>query len=156
MTYQPIQPTLNHLMQVSIIVAPPRDVGDVVTGKRRFVPIMGGKFVGEKLKGRVLPSGGDWLLQRADGSSQMDARYTLETDAGELIYVQDRGFRHGPQHTMLRLGRGEAVNPKDYYFRTCAQIETGAEKLSWLNRTLVIGSGMRQAGEVTIDFYCVA
>jgi hypothetical protein len=142
-------------MRVRLMVAAPQLVGSGPAGSRRIVAITGGEFNGARLNGAVLPGGGDWTTQRGDHCTQLDARYTLECEDGALIYVQDRGLRHGPEHTMARLAKGEPVNPRDYYFRTAAQLETGSAKYAWLNRAVVVGSGMRQADEVTIDFYSV-
>jgi hypothetical protein len=143
-------------MRVFITVASAQVVGDGPVGNRRIIAITGGEFAGPKLKGNVLPGGGSWQVQRSDHCAQLDARYTLETDDGALIYVQDRGLRHGPEHTMARLAKGEQVNPRDYYFRTTVELETAAPRYAWLNRTVVVGSGMRQGNEVTINFYSVA
>lgn len=143
-------------MRVSLVVTAPQLVGAAPTGGRRIVTITGGEFTGRRLNGRVLEGGGDWTIQRSDHCTLLDARYTLETDDGALIYLQERGLRHGPEHTMARLAKGEPVNPKDYYFRTMAELETAAPKYTWLNRTLVVGSGMRHGDELTTDFYTVA
>lgn len=156
MSFEPAAPTLEHLMRVRLMVAPPKVLGDGPTGRRRMVAISGGEFEGPRLAGKVLPGGGDWLLQRRDHCTELDARYTLETDDGALIYVQDRGLRHGPEHTMARLAKGEPVNPRDYYFRTAARLETGSTRYGWLNQMVVVGSGMRHPDGVVIDFYRVS
>ena len=143
-------------MRVRLLMAPPQHLGAGPTGHRRVLPVTGGDFTGEKLQGRVLAGGGDWTMQRSDHCTELDARYTLETDDGALIYVQDHGLRHGPEHTLARLAKGEPVNPRDYYFRTTARLETAAPKYGWLNRLIVVGSGMRHGDEQTIDFYTLA
>ncbi len=140
-------------MRVRIDAGAPVTIGSGPWGDRRLIPIVGGEFVGSRLRGKVLAGGGDWLVQRPDGCIQLDARYTLETDDGALIYLYDRGLRHGPPEVMARLARGEAVNPQEYYFRNNAAFETAAEAYAWLNRTVVIGSGMRGPDGVVIDFY---
>jgi len=150
-----VQPQLQLLMRVQLQVATPLLLGNLPSGQRKFVAIGGGEFSGPELKGRIIPGGGDWLLQRADGCIELDARYTLEANDGALIYLQDRGFRHGPEAVMQRLAAGEAVPASAYYFRTCARLETAAPQYQWLNSALVIGSGCRQAAGVAIDFYRV-
>ena len=72
-------------------VGPPLDVGPVPGGRRRIIPILSGTFEGSGMKGRVLPGGADWQIVRADGLGELDTRYTLETDDGKLIYVQNAG-----------------------------------------------------------------
>src|ERR1700730_9600262 len=51
-------------------------------GARRYYSAIGGSFEGPRLRGEVLPDGGDWLLTRPDGVLQQDARITLKTDDG--------------------------------------------------------------------------
>lgn len=142
-------------MRVHLTVAPPQAMGEGPTGSRVVVGITGGEFAGDRLSGIVLPGGGDWLVYRRDQCAELDARYCLQTTEGELIYVQDRGLRHGPEHVMGRLARGHLVDPSQYYFRTAARLETSSARYAWLNRTVVIGSGMRRPDGVVIDFFAV-
>ncbi|MGQ9426274.1 DUF3237 domain-containing protein [Gilvimarinus sp. F26214L] len=155
MNFDPVVPLLEPLLRVRLRVAPPRQLGQTPLGTRRFVRILGGEFQGEGLEGQVLEGGGDWLLQRGDDSFQLDARYTLQTAGGELIYVQDSGLRHGAAETMQRLANGEAVDPAHYYFRTSARLETGSATYDWLNGLIVVGSGARGADGVVVDFFAV-
>jgi len=75
------------LMTVRIAAAPPQKLGMVPHGTRTVVPVTGGDFEGPRLRGLVLPGGGDWLLLRSDGVLELDLRITLETDDGALITV---------------------------------------------------------------------
>jgi hypothetical protein len=79
----------------------------------------------------------------------------LETDAGELLYVQSRGVRHGSAEVLARLGRGEDVDANEYIFRTSTQIETAAPRLDWLNKGVFISVGGRQATGVIYETYLV-
>lgn len=156
MSREPVIPTLEHLLRVHLTLTPPLLVGSGPAGSRRIATINGDEFTGPRLRGNVLAGGGDWTIQRSDHCAQIDARYTLETDDGALVYVQERGLRHGPEHTMARLAKGEPVNPRDYYYRTTAQLETGSPRYAWLNRSVVVGSAMRLGDTVTVDFYTIA
>ena len=124
-------------------VAPPREVGPAPRGTRRFFAAIGGSFEGPRLRGEVLPDGGDWLLIRPDGVLEQDVRITLKTDDGALIYVRYAGMRHARPEIMAKLARGETVDPSEYYFRVAPVFETGAEKYSWLNNILAVGVGER-------------
>jgi hypothetical protein len=48
----------------------------------------------------------------------------METDRGDLLYVQSRGVRHGTPEAIARLGCGEDVNPAEDTLRTSTEIET--------------------------------
>src|SRR5213076_3053470 len=129
------------LMTVRIIAAPLQKFGAVPHGVRSFVPVAGGDFEGERLRGRVLPGGGDWLLLRSDGVLELDLRITLETDDHALIYMTFQGLRHGPPDAIAALGRGEVVDPASYYFRTLPRFETSSDAYAFLNRIITVGVG---------------
>jgi len=129
------------LMTVRLLAAAPQKLGAVPHGTRSFVPVTGGDFDGPRLRGKVLPGGGDWLLLRSDGVLELDLRITLETDDHALIAMTFQGLRHGPPDVIAALGRGEAVDPARYYFRTLPRFETSAEAYAFLNRIVAVGSG---------------
>ena len=129
------------LMTVRIAAGPAQKLGSVPHGIRSFVPVTGGDFQGPRLRGKVLPGGGDWLLLRSDGALELDLRITLETDDQALIYMTFQGLRHGPADAIAALGRGEVVDPARYYFRTVPRFETSAERYGFLNRIVTVGAG---------------
>jgi hypothetical protein len=112
------------------------DLGQTPLGRRRIVRVTGGTFEGPRLRGTVLPGGGDWFVERADGVRQLDVRITLRTDDGALSYAHYPGLFHAGPGVMDRLLRGETVDPSEYYFRTAPMFETTAEKYVWLNRVV--------------------
>ena len=144
---------LEPLLKASISLAPAQELGEAPFGRRRIVPISGGSFSGAKLRGRVLPGGADWQLVRADGVADLDARYTLETDDGALIYVRNRGYRHGPADVMRRLAAGEAVDPSLYYMRTTPRFETGDTRYAWLNRMVCVATASRLPNAVHLEVF---
>jgi hypothetical protein len=145
--------TLEPLFRAEITLAPAQELGDAPLGRRRIIPITGGRFRGERLSGRVLPGGADWQIVCADGLAQLEARYTLETDDGALIYVRNVGLRHGPADVLARLAAGEPVDPSRYYMRTTPTFETGAERYRWLNRTVCVATGARRKAAVELDVF---
>ena len=144
---------LQPLLTAQIALAPPQELGEAPLGRRRIIPIAGGSFRGEKLRGRVLPGGADWQIVRADGVADLDARYTLETEDGALIYVRNRGYRHGPEAVIRRLAAGEAVDPALYYMRTTPRFETGDARYAWLNRIVCIASASRLPQAVHLEVF---
>ena len=155
MDFAPVTPQLEHLCRATVTLATPQELGATPLGERRIIPITGGSFAGERLNGTILPGGADWQLVRPDGAALLDARYTLQTDDGALIYVSNRGLRHGPPAVLARLRRGEIVDPAEYSFRTAPTFETGTPAYAWLNDLLAVCSGVRTANAVILDFYAV-
>ena len=133
------------LMTLQVVVMGAQKIGAAPHGTRVFVPIGSGDFEGPRLRGRVLPGGGDWTLLRGDGVLELDLRLTLETDDGALIHMRSFGLRHGPPEVIAALGRGESVDPSTYYFRTTPRFETGHPKYAFLNLLLAVSSGDRRA-----------
>ena len=146
-------PTLQLLYTSSIDIAAPLDVGKAPYGQRRIINITGGAFAGPRLSGRILPGGADWQIVRSDGIVEVDARYTLETDDGALIYITNWGLRHGPPGVIGRLSAGEPVDPREYYFRTTPTFETAAPAYAWLNGVIAVAAGERRADAVIITVY---
>ena len=144
---------LQHLLRAEITLAPAQELGDTPQGRRRIINITGGSFTGDRLSGRVLPGGADWQVIRTDGVADLDARYTLETNDGALIYVRNHGLRHGPPEVLKQLMAGEAVDPSRYYMRTTPTFETGDARYTWLNRIICVATGARRAAAVELDVY---
>jgi len=132
------------LMVLQVFVAPPQKLGAVPHGTRVIAPITSGTFEGPRLRGKVLPGGGDWTLSRSDAVLELDLRITLETDDGALISMSSFGFRHGPPEVLAALARGDSVDPSKYYFRTAPRFETSAPPYEFLNRLIAIASGDRR------------
>jgi len=140
-------------LRITADLEPILDLGRTPYGERRVIHIVGGRFEGPRLQGRIIPGGADWQILRADGVADLRARYTLETDAGELILVRSDGLRHGPADVIARLARGESVDPSHYYFRTILRFETSSQKLAWLNRILSVARGRREPDAVELDVF---
>jgi hypothetical protein len=153
MELKPPIPRLEPLCHVAVKIGAPQLLGSVLTGERRIIPIIGGRFEGAKMRGEILSGGADWQIVAADGTAILEARYTLRTDDGALIYVRNNGFRHGPPEVLAAIARGEQVDPNKYYFRASPTFETGDKKYAWLNRIICICSGVRTKEEVLLDFY---
>lgn len=133
---------------------PPVVIGNGPEGLRRFIPISGGTFAGPLLSGKVVPGSGDWQVVRPDGALKVEARYTLETNAGTLIAVNNRGIRCAEPDVMAKLMRGEPVPPGSFYFRTAATFEAplGSE-CEWVNRTIFVATAEREPNAVVVHFF---
>ena len=152
---QPVPPSpgLIFEFEVRAQLGTPIEVGQVPRGRRRIIPIVGGTFAGPRLKGRVLNQGADWQIVRADGFTEIDTRYLLETDSKHLIYVQNAGMRDAAPDVLAKLAAGELVDSKLVYFRTVPAFETSAPELQWLMRSVFVATGERYPDSVVIKFW---
>ena len=144
-------PQFEFLCALSVDVGEIISMGSAPLGERRVVPIVGGTFEGPQVRGEVLSGGADWQVVRRDGVLDLDARYALREARGGLIEVRSQGYRHGPPEVLSALARGEVVDPARYFFRTVMRFESGAEELSWLNRTIAVATAERHARRVELQ-----
>jgi len=142
------------LFTITMKLPPVLELGDTPAGNRRVFTVSGGGFIGDRLRGEVLPqAGSDLLLVRADRSYQQDVRLILRTDDGALILMTYRGIRYASPEVSDRIARGERVVRSDYYLRTAPFFETSSPKYSWLNKIVSVGIGERQPDGVTYELF---
>ena len=113
------------LMLLRFETSATEEVGSTPHGELSIFPVIGGSFEGERLRGKVLAGGGDWVTEKADGTFELDLRVTLETEDGALIHMTFTGVRDDGNH----------------YIRTLPRFETAAPKYAFLNRLLAVGIG---------------
>lgn len=136
----PQPPGLRHAFNIeaaigSIGVAEPGPLG-----QRQHILILGGQVTGPALQGRIRPGGADYALLRTDGSSEIDARYTIEANDGALIYVQSNGLRVSPPEVLKQMRAGLPVDASSVYFRATPRFEAPKGPHDWLNQTLFVAT----------------
>jgi hypothetical protein len=150
-------PKLDPVFNLHLQLSKPTDVGQTSpAGLRRVVTVLGGTLEGTgstaSLKGKILP-GADYQIIRPDGFTEIDAHYVVQMESGDLIYVTNRGMRHGPPELIAKLNAGESVDQSKIYFRTIITIETAAKTLDWMSRSILVSVGERQPSEAVIHVY---
>jgi len=146
-------PQLKLFADLTVQVDKPQEIGRTARGLRRLIPILGGEAIGDGWRARVLPGGADFQLVVSDTLAELDARYVLETDGGDMIYVRNRAIRSGPPDLMARLVRGEPVDPALIYFRCAPSFETMSASLGWINERMFVGTGARYPDKVVMTFF---
>jgi len=149
----PAPPALAHVLHLEVEVGPPVEVGRTPGGLRRVVPILGGTVSGPLLTGRVLPGGADFQVIRTETETVAEARYVLESDDGEVVYVENTGLRTGSAEDIARLRQDLPVDPARIYFRSWPRFETAAPRLAALTGHLHVGTGVRHPRGVVFDFF---
>ncbi|QSZ31796.1 hypothetical protein DSL72_001365 [Monilinia vaccinii-corymbosi] len=149
-------PSLQFLFHLECDIADIRPIGD---GGR------GGRFEGPRIRGTMLPGGGDWeTIQKTPASTTTtsgdtltihhDARYTLLTHDNHCIYVSSGGVRTGPREIIDALGEEDKQGAHEFKMRTCLSFECDNEgKYGWLNRVVAIGSCGGNGSMVIYDAY---
>lgn len=147
----PGQPELLHVFDVTATVGAPIEVSP----SRRLIPITGGEVRGPKIHGKILNGGTDFQFIRPDGVAELQARYVIQTNSGDLIYVENNAIRHGAPEAMAKLKRGEPVDPSEIYFRGAVHMETAAADLQWLTKHVFLATGRRFPLHVEISVFQV-
>ncbi|MEP6874064.1 MAG: DUF3237 domain-containing protein [Burkholderiales bacterium] len=146
-------PGLARFADLTVQVASPIEVGAVGHGMRRVIPILGGTCVARDWSARVLAGGADFQLIVNERMARLEARYVLETDAGDRIYVLNDAVRAAAPEVMARLLRGEPVEPAEVYFRCAPRFEASAPALVWMMERVFLGTGLRRPSEVGMRFF---
>jgi hypothetical protein len=134
-------PSLEYLMTYRADLEPPVEIGAVPSGNRRIFDVKGGSFEGPRMRGKLLASGGDWLLIGNDGVGRLDVRGTLESDDGARIYLQYHGVVVIDEKIAKALATGVESQYGDSYFMTQPRFETGDPRYAWLNSAVCVAEG---------------
>jgi hypothetical protein len=131
------------VMELYVTISAALTVGPSDHGLQRIVPITGGRFAGVGIKGEVLPVGADWQLGRVDGIAEVNALYSIKTDDGAVIMVENQGI----------------ITPANGvgYARTNARFHAPIGKYDWLNKVLFVStiSPATENGAVVIRVFKV-
>ena len=134
-------------------VSAPQTTPEGPYGERRFIPVTGGKFSGDRISGVMLPGGADCQLVRSDDVVEMDVRCTLNTDDEVIILMKTFGLRHGSAEVFARMAKGDKVDRSEYYFRELVTFEAPKGKYDWLNRLIAVGIGEQLPELVILDVF---
>lgn len=125
-------PRLELVMQLVVTCSTPERPAaaeDSKDGKRREIwPIIGGRFAGKGISGRVIAGGGDFPVLRPDGVEMVDALYRIRTDDGVTIIIHNRGLTYPGAH------------PGEERYRLTPEFIAPVGKYDWLNRSVFIAT----------------
>lgn len=154
----PATPALEHVFIIAAEIGRPLSGGRSAQGERLHIPILGGTVAGPRLSGTIRPGGSDWPLIRPDGTSEIEATYTVVADDGTPILVRNAGLRVSAPEVLARLRAGEAVAPDEYYFRSAPRFDVPDGPHAWLRDRLFVASLAPDpaAGRIVIDVYAVS
>lgn len=152
-------PALQHVLDLTVYVTTPIEAGNVKglnsRGKRRIIPITGGTVTG-LVNGTILPGGADFQIVVSETTADLDARYMIELDNGEHIFVQNRALRRGSAADIAKQVRGEHVAPETIYFRCVPTFEVSSPALEWLTQGIFVGTGARFPDRVQLSIFRLA
>jgi len=150
-----VAPTLTFIARIEVDVAAPIDLGGGDGLHRRIVPILGGRVSGPELNGTVLPGGADFQVLRSASVTELEARYAIETDDGDRVYVENFGLRSGSVEDIAKLIAGEPVDPSRIYFHSSPRMSAAGSRWSWLGERILVARGERKPDTVCLEVFVV-
>ncbi|NUS43781.1 MAG: DUF3237 domain-containing protein [Mycobacteriaceae bacterium] len=127
-----------HLCDLSIDLEPAQVIRTPL-GTRLTYIVRSGVVTGPRLRGRLLPGGGDWVTVGDDSAGRLDVHATLRTDDGALIHYESRGVSVVPPDGRSRLDAGEPIPFEQSYIRMTPKFETAIPAYAWLNAIVILG-----------------
>src|SRR5215469_7921374 len=108
-------------------------VGAGCAGTRRIVEVASIAVKGDRLSGEMVgAASADWIIIGPEGTATIDARVTLRTDDGAIIFTQYNGKLAADLLRGMKLPATGYVAPR---------FETSDQRYAWLNRIQAVGKG---------------
>ena len=145
---------VEHLFEMHVNLQPAQPITTPVGARMTFITT-GGIIEGPKVRGEILPGGGDWLIVGSDGVGRVDVRATLRTDDGALIHYEARGIIKVPADGLERLAAGEVLGFDETYVRTTPKFETADERYAWLSELVAVGYNVLSPNHIDYRIYQV-
>lgn len=145
-----IQPGMEFLFRMNVTMGEGVQLGQTPYGNVSFQHAIGGDVSGPRIKGKLLPIGGDRVVGRTDGVAEINVQALIRTDDNHDILMSYRGIIRGiPQP-------GQPMpDPPSIYWRTAPMFETSADPYLWMNGILAIGVGQFGQGTVHYDIFSI-
>ncbi len=146
-------PELKYFATLNVEIDTPQEVGASIHGERRVIPITGGCVQGDGWQGKVLKGGADYQLILTPRLTHLDARYTIELDSGELIYIHNKAIRVASAQATQNIKRGIPIAPEYIYFRCSPVFETQSLSMQWITERFFVGTGVRRPDVVELQIF---
>ena len=145
---------VQHLCDASIDLEPAHVIPTALGTRLTFIQKRG-RLDGARLRGDLLPGGGDWASLGSDGINRLDIRATIRTDDGVLIHFEARGVSKLPTDGRQRLAGGARLPFDETYVRTMPRFETADPRYAWLSALVIVGYNELSQNRVDFRLYQV-
>lgn len=130
------------VMELMVEIGETLEVGETSRGFLRLIPITGGTFSGENIRGKVLTGGYDWNTALNDDRAHVFAKYVIQTDDGVNISVENEGYLDS--------------NMESSVIKTTPRFQVADGKYDWLRKGIFVGGlevGLADKPGVCIKIY---
>jgi hypothetical protein len=134
----PFTPALDFVFEIRAEVSETLHIGHGDGEVTEFTPIVGGSVEGPRLRGTVLPGGGDWSSTRGE-VCELEARYLLQAEDGAVIDIVNRGYYRPRADAPDQFDGDVQVSEAGHYYRTSPVFRTDAPAHRWLAETVFVG-----------------
>ena len=112
------------------------------SGTRAIIEVTSAQYTGERLRAKLKGvAAADWAVVSPTGIGLMDARLTIETEDGALIYVSYGG----------RVDLSAGMEGATVY--TAPRFETGDERYAWMNKVQAVAKGVISGDVLRYELY---
>jgi hypothetical protein len=141
-----------YLMTLHAILGPAQAID-----RSLYIGNAGGWVEGPGIKGKLVEPSGDWFRVMPSGILRLDARLTIQTDDGELIFMSFNGVVQCSKEQWDRLAGGEELKTGDCYYIVAPTFETKSEKYGWINAIQAVGkaSSIKSGDHLDQDIFAV-
>ena len=131
------KPKLKHLYYIHVKVGEIMMAGNMAEGRHMVIPILEGRFEGDRVKGNVSHVGADWNYMRfgIPMVSHVSTRYVLHTDDDAYISLFTDGYMNMGIPGMITMLKNKP-DPLKTYFKQHLHYHTGDERYTWMNKEL--------------------
>ena len=144
-------PRLEFIAQIRTKFAQTFDViGETPIGFRINYYLEDGDVRGPRLQGRVLRSGGDYLLIRRDGIAAVQVYATFQTNDGAIFGADYYGIVDLGAEGYQRAIHGQF--PTKATLQLAPRFMTGDPRYAWLNRRQFVGVGEVRPNEGAVEY----
>ena len=133
-------------MTYRAMLHPAHGVGAGPYGERVIYSFKDGFVEGDRVSGKLIGTGADWLLVGADGFGLMDVRTQFQTDDGAIVYMYYHGLIELNERVRAAMEQSLETQLGDHYWRTSIRFETGDSRYAWLNQSMFVGEGRLYPG----------
>mmetsp|Transcript_14630 Transcript_14630/g.24971 ORF Transcript_14630/g.24971 Transcript_14630/m.24971 type:complete len:147 (+) Transcript_14630:133-573(+) len=133
--------------QMTVDIEPAHQVGSLMA-----VPVTGGHIEGDRLKGKVVGVGNDFIRVQ-DGVGSLNVAFCIETEDSAKIFVSYIGKLHLKDVVTAALAAKKSTEFSDTYWVVSLKFETADDKYKWLEGIVVLGQGRLRDGAVNYALY---
>lgn len=144
-----------HLFNLECETGEPYNAGDTPGGLLKIIPVLCGRFKGERMKGQIMRGGASWNTTCGE-TTNINSKYDLKMDDGAIVSLLINGWLivdldQASETLVSKLGE-----PPRYRFNAHLIFSAGKLRYRWLNDVIAFAVGnIKEDGKVVLNAYAL-